>query len=101
MAPMTVAMQTDGLVKHRREGRKPLVGNIVLWGSSGDNGVTIEGITANVSKSGACVYICQEISEGESFTVYGKAIGTSPRIACIVWCRQIAESIFKIGISLE
>lgn len=87
----------------RMEERVELIGNSSLILDTREYGiVSIDGITSNVSKSGACVYISHRLEKGLELTLSGKVFGArAGRGAKVVWCEQLDLSVFKVGISFE
>lgn len=93
-------MAPEKWVGLRSEERKAVIGNVVIKGSSGDGGfMNIEGVTRNVSKSGACIYTSRNLEEGHRVTVCGKAFGNVSRRAKVVWRNRVSKRVFMIGIS--
>lgn len=89
-------------VGHRSEERSAIIGRIVFAGFLGREGlVSIDGVTANVSKAGACVYTRHKLEKGRKFTCYSKSFGNAARNARIIWSRRISRNVFIAGISLS
>jgi hypothetical protein len=89
-------------IGHRSEERNAVIGNIVFAGIVERHGlVSIDGVTANVSKSGACVYTRHKLEKGRQFTCYSKAFGNAASNARIVWSRRVSKRVFVAGISLS
>ncbi|MBI5640132.1 MAG: hypothetical protein HZA17_06900 [Nitrospirae bacterium] len=103
MSQLATAVQTVQRIEQRIEERIPIIGNFLLFRESGldDNNINIEGVTSNVSRSGACVVTSRRLRKGIIYTVVGKALGDVPRNARIMWCRKIDKEIFGVGISLS
>src|SRR6266545_2795760 len=91
----------QGLRLERRvEEREPIIGNTVITGPFGNGSRDgFEGITANVSSSGACVYTCREVETGLAVTICSQVFGTSPKNASIRWCRKVTQEVFSLGLS--
>lgn len=101
MAHTVLAETIEEFVGHRAEERTHVVCNTVFTGSERNGGlVNIEGVTMNVSKSGACVYTRRKLERGMQFMVYGKSFGNLPRSASIVWCKRVSNKVFISGIVL-
>ena len=102
MAGLALIATTEKWIGHRSEERKAVIGNIVFSGIVGNHGLLrIDGVTANVSKSGACVYTRQKLEKGLTCSCYGKAIGNTVRDARIVWSRRLGKQVFVSGISFS
>lgn len=100
MPQIATIVAPEKWVGHRSEERKAVIGNVVIKGSSGDGGLmNIEGVTRNMSNTGACIYISRNLEEGHRVMVCGKAFGNISRRAEVVWRNRISRRVFMIGIS--
>ena len=99
MAGLASITTTEKWIGHRSEERKAVIGNITFSGIVGNDGLmSIDGVTANVSKSGACVYTRHKLEEGLTCSCCGKAVGNAARDARIVWSRRVSKQVFVAGI---
>jgi len=78
---------TEELIKYR------LNGNHSLWDFS-------LGITHNVSKAGACLYLVEEVKEGEQLTILCNPVN-SGKSAVIKWVQKVQDGIYKAGVMFE
>ncbi len=83
----------------RKEKRTPIIGTILYTHPLISRDYKyFEGITANLSMNGACIYIYQKLQEDIQIEIHGKALGTSQRNALVKWCKRVDEGIYCAGI---
>jgi len=78
---------SDMLIKYR------LNGNESKWDYS-------LGITHNVSKSGACLFLVEEVREGDRMTLLSNPVNGETS-AIIKWVQKVQDGIYKAGIMFE
>ena len=86
----------------RTEERTPVIGNVFYNHSIVDNNqLFIEGVTANISLSGASIYTFTEIEEDVAIVLYGKVLGNAQKNAIVRWCEKVNNEIYKVGLSFQ
>jgi hypothetical protein len=58
------------------------------------------GITHNVSKSGACLYLLEEVKEGEKLTILCNPVNGETS-AVVKWVQKVQDGIYKAGMMFE
>lgn len=102
MQSMMTEVRVEHKLERRLEKREPIIGSAyIIDPLKNDDGIRIDGVTANVSSSGACLYTCRAFDKGITITIYSKVFGELPRNANVVWCKRVQRGIFRIGISLS
>lgn len=59
-----------------------------------------KGIALNLSESGICIYTDIHLKAGMPLTIYGGPAWNGSRKGHVVWCKMIAQGLFKAGIKL-
>ena len=60
-----------------------------------------EGVTADVSNSGACIHTDVAFEEGIEILIQSKAFGNVTRKATVKWCEKINKDIYRIGLAFS
>ncbi|MDH4231973.1 MAG: PilZ domain-containing protein [Nitrospirota bacterium] len=58
------------------------------------------GITYNVSKSGACLFLVEEVKEGDRMTLLCNPVN-SETSAIIKWVQKVQDGVYKAGMMFE
>ena len=58
------------------------------------------GITQDVSKSGACLFLLNEINVGDRINILHNPV-TSDKSAVVKWVKKIQDGIYKAGMMFE
>ena len=78
---------TDVLLTYRIAGKK-LEGEFSI------------GITHNISKSGVCLYLLEEVKAGEKLTLIYNPV-TGDKCAVVKWVKRVQDGIYKAGVMFE
>ncbi len=101
MSDIASLPKNEMLSLQRRHERQTLIGRALLSGVVGDSLMNLEGVTINISETGACVYLKNELAGGLEFLVSGKVFGMTARRGRVAWCEQVVDGVFKVGISFS
>lgn len=94
------AIEKNGCI--RTDKRTPVIGNIFYTHSFVDsNQLFLEGVTANISLSGASIYTFNKIEVNVAIVLYGKVLGNVQKNAIVRWCEKVNNEIYKVGLSFQ
>ncbi len=60
-----------------------------------------QGITLNVSESGACLYVFREVSEGQMVELFTSFISENCIRAVVRWVEKVTDNIYKVGLMCQ
>jgi hypothetical protein len=84
----------------RRETRDPSTGGVLYSLTSNDSEKTRTGLLSDLSRSGACIYT-QECITDEKVRVYFKGVSREPVDADVMWCIRSQEDLFRAGLQFQ
>jgi hypothetical protein len=55
------------------------------------------GVTHNISKSGTCLYLLEEVGVGEKVTFIHKPASLNHEGAIVQWVRKVQDKVYLVG----